>query len=189
MKKIIIFTMLFVLSATSISQKAFISIGPELAFPGSFGLSRNAGSGFGGSIRVETYWSKHISGIATIGYLSFAQQELTYSGTPPTTAKFKAIPIQAGLKYYPMERKKTPKGFFISTELGFMPTTIHFDYVANPDLDFKESGLSCATGIGYQLRNIESGFRLQFNLTASGFDIYYYNFRIAYAFLKKKGKE
>ena len=179
---------MLMISAKSFSQNAIFFIGPELALPNSFGLKMNAGTGLGGSLRVEFPSGKHISAIATIGYLGFAKKELLYSGTPPTTARFNAIPIQAGVKYYPKERKETPKGVFISTELGFMPTTIHFDYAANPDRDFKESGLSTALGIGYQLGTVEAGFRFQYNLTASGFDVYYYNFRVAYNFLMRKRK-
>ena len=170
---------------TVFSQKTFISIGGELALglPSSYGLSMNAGTGFGGSFRVESSWGKHIAGIATIGYLWFAK-ETPFPGTPSTTSTFKALPIQAGLKYYPQERKEKPKGFFISAELGIMPTTTHFTNPPNPEFDRKETGLSCAPGVGYQLGDLESGFRLQYNLTASGFNVYYYNFRIAYAFLK-----
>ena len=190
MKKIIFSPFLLIISAVSFSQKTIFSFGPELALPGpSSGLSRNAGTGFGGSLRVESSLGKHISGMATIGYLGFAQQELSYSGTPPTTTKVKAIPIQAGLKYYPKNIIETPKGFFISAELGFMPTTTHFNYAVNPDRIFKEAGLSAAPGIGYQLGNIEGSFRLQYNLAASGFNVYYYNFRIAYGFLKRKDKD
>jgi len=169
-------------------QKTFISIGGELALPGSSsGLNMNAGTGFGGSLRVESSWGKHVSGLATITYLGFAQAH-PYSNTPATTARVKAIPIQVGLKYYPKERKITSKGIFISAELGLMPTTTHFTYEANPDLNFKETGFSVAPGLGYLLGNLESSFRLQYNLTASAFKVYYYNFRLAYAFLKRKDK-
>lgn len=188
MKKNILMMIVLIISVQSFSQKTIFSIGPELALPNSFGLKMNAGTGLGGSLRVEFPRGKHISAIATIGYLGFAKKELPYSGTPPTTARFNAIPIQAGVKYYPNERKETPKGVFISAELGFMPTTIHFDYAANPDRDYKESGLSTAMGIGYQLGNIEAGFRVQYNLSNSGFDVYYFNFRLAFTFLKLKSK-
>ena len=170
-------------------QKFFLLLGGEIAFPGSSsGLSKNAGTGFGGSLRVESYWGKHISGLATMGYLTFPQKH-PFSNTPTTTSKVKAILIQAGLKYYPKEKNETPKGFFISSELGFMPTTTHFTYATNPDFNFKETGFSYAPGIGYQLGNIESSFRLQYNLTASGFNVYYYNFRLAYSLLKIKNKK
>ena len=179
--------MLLLFSAASFSQKTFFSIGPELAFPASSkSLSNNAGTGIGGSLRVESAFGKHISGTATVGYLGFAEQELAFSGTPPTKTKVSAILIQIGMKYYP---KEASNGFFLSAELGLMPTTTRFDYATNPDKKFNESGLSCAPGIGYQFGNIEAGFRLQYNLTASGFNVYYYGFRLAYALLKGKSKK
>lgn len=188
MKKIILIMIVLIISVQSFSQKTNFSIGPELALPNSFGLKMNAGTGLGGSLRVEFPGTKHVWGIVTIGYLAFAQKKLPYSGTPPTITSFKAIPIQVGVKYYPMEKKEMPKGIFISGELGFMPSTVHFDYLNYPDRDFKESGLCTAMGMGFQLGNIETGFRVQYNLSDSGFDVYYYNFRLAYTFLKLKVK-
>jgi len=190
MLKFFLVPFLLVMSTISYSQKTILSIGPELAFPGSsYSMSTNAGTGFGGSVRIESTWRKHISGMLTVGYLGFAEKELPFSGTPPTRTKVKAIPIQAGVKYYIQKINEPPKGFFISAELGLMPTSTHFDYAVNPDFDFKESGLSTALGIGYLAGIIEAGFRLQYNLTASGFDVYYYNFRLAYCFLKIKNKK
>ena len=70
-------------------QKTSFSIGGEIALPGSSsGLSMNAGTGFGGSLRVESSWSKHISGLATIGYLAFAQTH------PFSTTQFNSFWIQ-----------------------------------------------------------------------------------------------
>jgi hypothetical protein len=187
MKKKIVFIIILMISVRSFSQKTFFSIGPELALPGSsYSLSTNAGTGFGGSFRFEAFLTNHISGMATIGYLGFAQKELPYSGTPPTTTRVKAVPVQIGMKYYVEGKKETSKGLFISAELGLMPTTTHFNYAVNPDFNFKETGFSGAPGIGYLIGNIEAGFRLQYNFTASGYKVYYYNFRLAYAFLKKK---
>jgi len=187
--KLVLLYWLVILIAPEIvySQKTFISVGGELALPSSTGLKMIAGIGFGGSIRLESSWKKHISGMATIGYLSFAKNN-PYSSAPATTSEFKAIPIQVGIKYYPKEKTEIAKGFYISAELGVMRTTTHFTYAANPDFNFKESGLSVAPGLGYLFRNLESSFRLQYNLSASGFNVYYYNFRLAYAFLKRKNK-
>lgn len=190
MKSILLFSVFLTLSVASFCQKTFVSIGGEIAIPGAgAGLKDMAGIGFGGSLRLESSWGKHTAGMVTIGYLGFASKDDPFSGSPPTTTSVKAILVQVGMKYYLEERKETPKGMFISAELGLMPTTIHFDYAVNEDRDYKESGLSSALGIGYQLGNIESGVRLQYNLTASGFHVYYYNFRIAYAFLKGKKKK
>ena len=187
MKKVILFSLLLIISVATFSQKTFFSIGPELAFPGSSkSLSDNAGTGIGGSLRVESVFGKRISGTATVGYLGFSEQELTLSGTPPTKTKVSAILIQIGTKYYP---KEALTGFFVSAELGLMPTTTRFDFATNPDRTHKENGLSCAPGIGYQMGNIEAGLRLQYNLSASGFNVYYYGFRLAYSFKKKNGKK
>jgi hypothetical protein len=185
MKKIILFTMLLVLSASSFSQKTFFSFGPELALPASYSQSHNnRGTGLGGSFRVESSWGKHVSGMATIGYLKFAlvHDEL-FAGY---SDQVNAMPIQVGLKYYSQERKEKSNGFFISAELGIMPTTNHITFTTGSKINSKETGLSVAPGLGYLLGNLESGFRLQYNLTATGSHVYYYNFRLAYAFLKKK---
>ena len=165
------------------SQKNFISIGAEFAIPGTSGLDMIAGNGLGGSFRFESSWGNHVSGIVTIGYLSFAK-ESHYMGST-TTASFKAIPIQGGIKYYIMKKKEIPKGLYISTEVGVMPTSTHFTYTSNPDHTHKESGYSVAPGVGYLLGKLESSVRLQYNLTDSGFNVYYYNLRIAYAFRKR----
>lgn len=187
MKKILLFLSLLIFSTSTYSQKMIFSIGPELAIPRtSYGLKRNAGTGVGGSFRIESFLGNYVSIIGTVGYIGFAKKELSYSGTPPTITTVKAIPIQAGLKYYFKAVKETPKSFFASAELGVMPTTTHFDYAVNRDRDFKESGLSTALGIGYQLGNIEASTRVQYNLSASAFKVYYYNFRIAYGILKSK---
>lgn len=192
MKKlfVILFCLSIVLTPEILdAQKTSISLGGEVAFPGSnSGLSVNAGTGYGGSLRIETIFGDHVSGLATIGYLTFGQKELSFSGSPLTSAKVEAIPIQIGLKFYPGKKKEPTKRFFFTTEVGFMPTTTHFEYATNPDYDFKESGLSVAPGTGYQLGKIETSFRLQYNLTASGSNIYYTNFRLAYTFQKKKIK-
>lgn len=168
------------------SQKNFISIGGEFAVPATWGLDILAGNGLGGSFRFESSWGNHVSGIVTIGYLSFAK-ESHYLGST-TTASFKAIPIQGGIKYYVMKKKENPNGLYLSTELGIMPTSTHFTYTSNPEYTRKESGLSVAPGVGYLLGKLESSVRLQYNLTASGFNVYYYNLRVAYAFLKRRNK-
>jgi hypothetical protein len=187
MKKIIIFTMLLILSATSFSQKIFFSIGPELALPASYSQSHNnRGTGFGGSLRVESSWSKHISGMATVSYLGFA---LAHPYSTTYSEQVNAMLVQVGLKYYTQERKEKSNGFFISAELGIMPTTNHITSTTDSKMISKETGLSVAPGLGYLLGNLEAGFRLQYNLTATGYHVYYYNFRLAYAFLKKKDKD
>jgi hypothetical protein len=188
MKKILLLTCLVAGSAVCIGQKFIFNIGPELAIPGGkdYGLKRTAGTGVGGSIRAELLFSQHCSIITTVGYLSFGEQEDEFSGTPPTTTKVHAIPIQAGIKYYIKKITEPVNGIFVSAETGFMPTTTHFDYAVSPDSDFKESGFTAAIGSGYQHKSLEAGFRLQYNLTASGLNIYYFNFRVAYGFSSGK---
>ena len=170
------------------SQKNFLSIGPELAFPGNKKGFKDKGTGIGGSLRLESNWSKHVSGIATIGYIKFAKAYPS-SFYPTYSNQFDVLPIQIGIKYFSREKKETvPDGFFMSGELGMMFTTNHIHYTNDTEQDFKESGVSLAFGPGYQYKNLEAGFRFQFNLASTGFNVYYYNFRVAYCFLKKKSK-
>ena len=170
------------------SQKTFLSVGPELALPARFDQSHNnIGTGIGGSLRLEASWSKHVSGIATVGYLSF-EEASPFSTQPTFTEQLNTIIIQAGIKYYIKERIDLTKGVFFSGELGSMPTTNEITFTTGAKEKFKEGGLSLALGTGYQLKNIEASFRLQYNLAARGFHIYYYNFRLAYAFLREKKK-
>ena len=170
---------LMLVSGQTSGQDTYLSIGPNLAIPSSDGSKMVAGTGFGGAVRVETSLGKKLTGIATIEYLTFAEKQQTLS-----TTKFSAIPIQVGVKFYPGAKPFVASGFFISGELGLMFTTTKYMYSNGlPDDKFKESGLSLTPGIGYQLGNLEAGFRPQLNLTASGFDIYYLNFGLAYRIL------
>jgi hypothetical protein len=171
---------------TGLSQKTFFSVGPEVVFPGSdTDLKRNAGTGFGASVRLESRWGKHIAGMATVSYIDFPKKHHTSPGLQGTTTNVMLIPVQLGLKYYALDRDPKPKGFFVSIEAGLMPARTDFEYASNPDFKFKEDGLSCAVGLGYLLWNIEGSFRLQYNLSASGFNVYYYDFMLAYAFLRR----
>lgn len=181
--------MIILLSPTFLhSQKTFVSLGAELALPGSSeSMQKNAGTGVGASARIESSWGKHISGIASLGYLGFAEAH-PYSYTSLKATKVYAIIFQPGIKYYLQKKQERPRGFFISAEIGLMYTNTSFDYESYTDFTYDETGLSCAPGIGYQLGKIETGFRLQYNLTASGYNVYYYNFSVAYTFMKKKSK-
>jgi hypothetical protein len=168
------------ISAIANAQRAFISIGANAALPSSYGINRVAGTGVGGSFRFESAWSAHVSGMITVEYLKFAEQKNEFN-----TTEFKAIPVQVGIKYYNRVIGKRPGGFFFSSELGLMPTTTHFTFVSNnPERTYKESGLCLAYGPGYLLGKGEASIRLQHNLSASGFDIYFIAFRLAYAFLR-----
>ena len=123
--------------------------------------------------------------MASLGYLGFGETN-PYSSEPSTTVKVHAFVIQPGIKYYLLKKQERPKGFFVSIEFGLMYTKTNIDYENHPDYTSKEAGISCAPGIGYQLGKVETGFRLQYNLSETGYNVYYYNFRIAYAFLKGK---
>ena len=168
------------------SQKTFFSLGAEVAFPATpeSGITF-LGTGFGASARIESSWGKHISGIASLGYLGFTETT-PYSTTPETKAKAYVIVFQPGIKYYLQKKQERPKGVFFTFELGLMYVNTKFDFASNPDHTSKYTDISLAPGIGYQLGKIETGFRLQFNLGETGYNVYYYNFRVAYAFLKKK---
>lgn len=188
MKKTILLLVLVTGSFVCLAQQTILNIGPELAIPGGkdYDLKRTAKTGVGGSFRIEYLFSKHISVMATLGYLTFGRQEEAFSGTPPTTTKVNVIPIQGGLKYYTKKVTDPVKGIFISLETGFMHTTTRFDYALQPDRTYKEGGFPVALGSGYQHKSLEAGFRLQFNLYASGWNIYYFNFRVAYGFSRSK---
>ena len=139
-------------------QKTFVSIGPELALPDSYKQSNNnRGTGFGGSFRLESSWSKHVSGMATIGYLSFAKKS-PFPSSPTYTNQVNAILIQVGIKYYVLEKNKNPNGFFLSGEIGIMPTSNHITYTNGSKQNFKEAGLSSALGVGYQYKKLETTF-------------------------------
>jgi len=167
-------------------QKTFFSLGPKLVFPGSgTDLKLNAGAGMGASVRVESRWGKHFAGMATVSYLAFPKKDHNEPGLQGNTTKVKLVPVQLGLKYYALERNGKPKGFFASLEAGLMPSTTHFTFPSNPDYKYKETGLSSAIGIGYLFWHIETSFRIQYNLTASGFNAYYYDVTLAYAFLRQ----
>ncbi len=168
------------------SQKILLSIGPEVAIPGSSSkFNNNRGTGFGGSLRIESSWTKHISGIATVEYISFGKKSPAPSA-PTYTNQVNVIPIQVGIKYYVREKDLSPNGVFFSAEAGVMPTSNHITYTNGSKQNLKETGFSTALGLGYQYKKLESSCRLQYNLTASGLNVYYYNFRIAYAFLSSK---
>lgn len=173
-------TLLF-FSTFAFSQKNLVSLGGNVVLPTASGLKRVAGSGFGGSVRLEASAGKHTYVTATFEYLKFAEK-----ATVQQTATFKATCIQVGIKYFvATKEERVSKGVFISGEVGIMPSTTNFTYTSNNrQFEFKESGLSVAMGLGYQLAGVEASLRPQFNLGASGFNVYYLNVRLAYALLR-----
>ena len=173
---------LLLFSADGLSQNTFISLGPELALPAKYFQSyNNRGTALGGSFRVEPLLSYHVSFIATLGYISFAKTS-PFSTSPTFTTKAAAIPIELGIKYYPIKNTGKPKGFFISAEMGLIPTNTHVTFENGSGHNHREIGFSLAPGLGYLLKHVEGGFRLRYNLTVNGFNVYYYDFRIAYLF-------
>ena len=165
-------------ASTASAQHMYMTVGANLVIPTSSGLKMDAGTGFGGSLGLETTLGKHINGIATVQYLSFADIE-----TSDRISNFKAIPIQIGIKYYTTSKPYAATGLFFSGEIGIMPTTVKFKYEnAIPDYKYSEMGFTLAPGIGYQIGRAEAGVRPLFNLSASGFDVYYLDFRLAYRF-------
>lgn len=183
--KVLYFLVLMFSSINALSQKTFVSVGGNAVVPKTFGIKMVAGTGIGGSLRLETRFGKRINGIATVEYLKFAEKKSAQS-----TAKFTAIPVQIGIKYYAIGKENTSEGLFISGEAGIMRTTTFYTYTSgNPDFNFKESGLCVAPGVGYQLGRVEASFRPKFNLSASGFNVYYLNYRLAYAFRKRINKD
>lgn len=181
--KIFLFILLLFIPFLGHSQNTFLSVGGEIALPSTEGLSRVAGTGFGASLRLENAWGRHISGIATVGYLWFKSKEIDFISA---TSRFKAVPVQIGLKYYPWD--KYTFGFFLSTEMGIMTTTRQIFYQnADPALKRTHYDISVAPGIGYKIGDVEPSCRLMFNLSDTGFNVYYLNFRVAYSFLKSKG--
>lgn len=65
-----------------------------------------------------------------------------------------------------------------------MPGSTVFTYAnGNPQYKHKETGLCLAPGIGYMINGIELSLRPQYNLTAAGLDVYYWNVRLAYAIM------
>lgn len=186
--KLLLLIMLMLFSSIVWGQNSLISLGGNVVLPGSnSGLKNYAGTGFGGSLRFETSFGKHTYGMATIEYFKFEEKEHYYFGTLENTSRYSAMPIQIGLRHFiGTPEEKLAKGFFLSIELGLMPTKKYDTYTSGaPDSEFKESGLSVAPGIGYQLGRVETSIRPQFNLTASGFNVYYLNFRLAYIVFRK----
>jgi hypothetical protein len=119
-------------------KKTFISVGGELAFP--VGNYMEVGkTGFGGSLRLEHIWSKKVSGIVTLEYISFSTNETNQF----MTQKFSALPVLFGVKYYTRENNSVPRGLYFSGELGFMGEfyTVHFVGGTIPEPEYHENYL------------------------------------------------
>ena len=177
---------LFYPSLSAHAQKAVLSLGPEVAFPGKTAGTQTKKTGAGGSFRFESLSGKHLSFVFTAGYISFGESK-PYSYTT-TVYKVNAIPVQLGIKYYTQAQKEIPDGFFLSAEAGYIITGGHINYPNGLTQKPGESGFGIAIGPGYFHKHLDLGMRAQFNLTNSGFRVYYYNVRVAYALYTKKKK-
>ncbi len=183
MKKIIIgISLIFVMLTPQIasSQNPFISVGAEVAFPtGNYQEVGN--SGFGGSVRMEHPWSKHVSGIMTIEYIQYGTNEFFEN----YKEQFSALPIQFGVKYYTSGKEVYPAGFYLSGETGFTGEFYHVSIKWSNNNGGDEHhdtsvGVCNTLGAGYELGIMDAGFRFQTILSMNSGITSYYNFRLAF---------
>ena len=187
MKKLqlaLIIQAIIIFPAIVFGQKTFFSLGPELAIPKSDGLKMFSGTAYGASLKLESSFSDHVSGTASIGFLASSEKH-PYSFDPATTSVYSQFPVQAGIKYYISRRDRTPMGLYASGELGILRTSVRFKYAANPEFTGKDTDLGLAFGLGYLIRKLDAGFKLQYDLSDAGFKVYQFNFRLGYVFRNK----
>jgi len=166
------------------AQENRFSAGVELALPmGDFADA--AGIGFGASLRYEIPLGEQLGVMATLGYLSFTEEE----PTPGYSFQTAMIPIQIGLKYYFMESQD---GFYAAVQTGvhLFSTKVEtpevkdpFGNIIFPAVDDTETSteFSIAPGIGYHLENVDVGLRYQLIFT-EGESTSYLGLRLAYVF-------
>jgi hypothetical protein len=174
----LIFVMLLPQMASS--QKAFISLGAEVAFPAG-NYEEVGNSGIGGFVRMEHPWSKHVSGTLSIEYIQYQHNELFEN----YNEQFSALPIQFGVKYYTTGKAIYPAGFYLSGELGFTGEFYHvtIKWVNSNYTDTHHDtyvGFCNTLGAGYQLGIMDAGFRFQTVLSGNSGITSYYNFRLAF---------
>ena len=148
MKKFSILFIVLLFAASLINAQGKFSIGGglELALPQG-DWSDAAGTGIGFTARGEYPFTKNITGIATVGYISFGGDEIG-----GTEWSYSAIPILAGAKYY---FKKSGEGFYAQGELGFHMMSIEVDYPSNSffgggSSSTSETEFSLGIGAGYE---------------------------------------
>ena len=162
------------------SQKAFISLGAEVAFPaGNYDEVGN--SGIGGLVRMEHPWSKHVSGTMSIEYIQYGTNEVFEN----YKEQFSALPIQFGIKYYTTGKAIYPAGFYLSGELGFTGEFYHvtIKWINNNGGDEHHEtyvGFCNTMGMGYQFGIMDAGFRFQTIASINSGFTSYYNFRLAF---------
>jgi len=183
MKKIIPFigiTLVTLVPLFACSQKAFFSLGAEVAFPA--GNYQEVGnSGIGGIVRMEHPWSKHVSGTMSAEYIRYENKEFFEN----YNQQFSALPIQFGVKYYTTGKAVYPAGFYLSGELGFTGEFYHvvikYDNGNYTDTHNDAYVGFCNTmGLGYQWGVMDAGFRFQTIASINSGYTSYYNFRLAF---------
>ena len=173
-------TLAMLIPLSGSSQQAFISLGAELAFPA--GNYQEVGnSGIGVSVRMEHPWSNHVSGIMSVEYIRYENNEFFQN----YNEQFSVLPIQFGVKYYTAGKAVNPGGFYFSGELGFAGEFYHVDIKWNNSNgtdthDETYVGFCNTMGLGYQWRIIDAGFRFQTLFSTNSGITSYYNFRLAF---------
>jgi hypothetical protein len=175
--------MVMLLPKPASSQKVLFSLGAELAFPA--GNYMEVGkSGFGGFVQMEHPWSKHVSGLLSVGYVQFGSNETNKD----IHQQFSAMPVQFGIKYYTKQTAIHPAGFYLSGVMGvtgeFYDVTISYtDYYNTTKVDSHHDdylGFCNTLGMGYQWGIVDAGFRFQTIISTNSGYTSYYNFRMAF---------
>jgi len=153
------------LTATNVKAKDReehqVSIGAEMAFPGGDFGSRNAGTGFGASVRYEYAANEYMSLTGNVGYLSFGKKSMETGFGVNTDYTSSIIPILIGVKYY---LNGEDNGLHFGAQLGLSMlsmkySTPAFDYqgttidaVSNT---YKKSAFTYNIGIGYRVSHLD----------------------------------
>jgi hypothetical protein len=178
------------------AQGMRFSAGIEGAFPmGTFG--DGAGTGIGGSLRIELPIGDKLGFTGTAGYISFAGKDISVAGQTVTSDALGMIPVQLGLKYYFSEQQA---GFYGHVMLGVhMFSTDEVDFDPNTGSSTTKSTMntkfSYAPEVGYHLANLDFGLRYQlfsgtetevdettYEVTEKSTSFGYLGVRIAYVF-------
>jgi len=126
MKKVVLSFAVAMLALAANAQKKegskdmHFSVGARVGLPiGDF--SNGSSIGFGGEVGVEKMFSDKLSGIGSVGYMTFSGKEQTRTTTimgqtfttkiPGVTTSF--IPVTVGARYYAAEQ------FFVGARLGY----------------------------------------------------------------------
>ncbi len=150
MKRIaLLFTLALGLASTqAFAQELKFGFGAEMALPqGDF---EDAGTAFGGSLRLQAGLNDKFSVMGTAGALLFEKQEVG-----PIEYRAYMIPIQAGLKFYLF----TPPMVKVYTSLE---GGVHIAGFSGDDIDVDTQTLpSGALGLGVQVKMVDFGVKYQ----------------------------